>query len=309
MEFADGVLRALGAFYAFAGFVATRAGLTSLFIDKAIAAISLKKTSKRETLQSAWLLISSAIVLLGGLLLVVLSEFSVFVFMISSVSQLFYVYWLAPAYFDVEDPPDAGGRRSTSTAMVLYIAVSAFVVWAFVMGRLHPWSDLTLLGQGLVIAGFGAYAAHTVWMLLRPIGGSDSSSASDSSGAGAEDEPGDWDEALPEAGPTTQYQVMADYDCNPLWALDGGGAYNTAPEDLGLSDDLVRDLAAWTEAYSASFDRDDPVHSLWSAEQQLAHVEEGKQLARRLAQERPDLTFFVVGENGALVPVLADGAG
>jgi hypothetical protein len=53
IELTDVVLRIIGAFYAFGGFVATRAGLMSQFIDQAIAAIALKKPTRTETAHTA----------------------------------------------------------------------------------------------------------------------------------------------------------------------------------------------------------------------------------------------------------------
>ena len=56
IELTDVVLRIIGAFYAFGGFVATRAGLMSQLIDQAIAAIALKEPTRTETVQNAWLI-------------------------------------------------------------------------------------------------------------------------------------------------------------------------------------------------------------------------------------------------------------
>ena len=63
IELTDVVLRIIGAFYAFGGFVATRAGLMSQIIDQAIAAIALKKPTRTETAQNAWLIATAALVL------------------------------------------------------------------------------------------------------------------------------------------------------------------------------------------------------------------------------------------------------
>ena len=66
VELTDIVLRVIGAFYAFAGYVATRSAMMSLFLDRAIAAISLQKPKPMETAQNTWLLAASALVLIGG---------------------------------------------------------------------------------------------------------------------------------------------------------------------------------------------------------------------------------------------------
>jgi len=47
----DIFLRVIGAFYAFGGYVAARAGLMSRFLDQAIAAIAAQKPKPIETAQ------------------------------------------------------------------------------------------------------------------------------------------------------------------------------------------------------------------------------------------------------------------
>ncbi|MDP1640378.1 MAG: hypothetical protein Q8L61_05620, partial [Hyphomicrobium sp.] len=69
IELTDIFLRVIGAFYAFGGFVATRAGLMSRFLDQAIAAIAMQKPPAVERAQNAWLLANAALVLAGGVLL------------------------------------------------------------------------------------------------------------------------------------------------------------------------------------------------------------------------------------------------
>ena len=58
---ADIALRMIGAFYVFAGIVATRAGLTSHFMDRALAAISGEKPKRAETARTVWMIASSAV--------------------------------------------------------------------------------------------------------------------------------------------------------------------------------------------------------------------------------------------------------
>ncbi len=60
-------LIAVGAFYTFAGLVGMRVALQGRLIDIAIAGISLKPTAKAETARGLWLLLSSIVVLAGGL--------------------------------------------------------------------------------------------------------------------------------------------------------------------------------------------------------------------------------------------------
>ncbi len=75
----------LGAFYTFAGIVATRVALTSYVLDGALAGISMKKPSRVETLHAAWMLGASALVLAGGLSLILRTEIAAWIFVISGV--------------------------------------------------------------------------------------------------------------------------------------------------------------------------------------------------------------------------------
>jgi hypothetical protein len=84
----------------------------------------------------------------------------------------------------------------------------------------------------------------------------------------------------------------------------GSGCF--APEELGLSDDLTAALRAWAESYEGSIALDDPVVSLWGAEQNAAHEAEGLRLGVLLKRERPDLTVFVHTREVGVVEVHAD---
>ncbi len=135
IELTDIFLRAMGAFYAFAGVVATRVGLTSHFLDQAIAAIAAKKPTRAENAQAAWLLAGAAMVLVAGVLLLAGLELAAWAFLATAAAQATYIYYVAPRYFDVADPPDARGRQQTTNAFVIFSAATAFVVWAAYRGR------------------------------------------------------------------------------------------------------------------------------------------------------------------------------
>lgn len=79
---------------------------------------------------------------------------------------------------------------------------------------------------------------------------------------------------------------MADYECWPLWWDGNGRVGNIAPSDLGLSDRLSAALRAWSSAYDATLNRDDPLSSGFASidDQQQFH-EWGERLANRVADE------------------------
>jgi hypothetical protein len=99
---------------------------------------------------------------------------------------------------------------------------------------------------------------------------------------------------------------MADYGCDPLWALDEERYGCFAPEMIDLSPELTADLTAWAADYDSSFDPDDPVVSQWSDAQHQAHTADGRKLAGRLKRERPDLMVYVMDTDIGVVEVHAD---
>jgi hypothetical protein len=292
MDIAEVVLRLIGAFYVFAGYVATRAALTSHFIDRAIAAIAAQRPKRAETLHFAWLLCAAIIVLMGGVALMLLLDIAAWLFLVSALGQAAFLFVAAPHYFDVDDPPDPRGRRQSTNAFVVYSAATAFVLWADYTGRLIAWREAP---PPLLAVAAAAVAAQLVYVafLLRKAPSRSSPLGSLADPAASE---------LPRLrSEAKRIKVMADYDTHPLWALDEDLYGDIPPEDMGLSEDLTRDLNAWAEAYNASCNRADPASSLWSEEQHRGHAAQARPLAIRLARERPDLAVYILdGETGVV---------
>ncbi len=133
VELTDVVLRIIGAFYAFGGFVATRAGLMSQIIDQAIAAIALKKPTRTETAQNAWLIATAALVLVGGVLLLAGLQFAAWVFVASPPRAGGLHLLRGAALISIaRTNPTASGRRPDTNAFVIYTAATAFILWAAV---------------------------------------------------------------------------------------------------------------------------------------------------------------------------------
>ncbi len=296
IELTDIFLRVIGAFYAFAGFVATRAGMTSHFLDRAIAAISLKKPSQVETARTTWLLSAAALVLAAGVTLLAGLQLAAWIFLASALGQALYIYFLAPRFFDREDPPDATGRRQTTNAFVIYSAATLFVVWAAWRGRLTPLGDATAIELAAVAAMLLLYGADVVRLLWW------TPKSSPALGWGGSDP----DTPVRPLHECQRIKLMADYGCDPLWALDEDIYGCFPPEDLNLSDDLTGAIKAWAAAYEGSINLDDPATDLWSSEQRAAHEAEGRRLAGRLKRERPDLMVYVLEADIGVVEIHAD---
>lgn len=160
-------LRGVGAFYAFAGYVISRAGLSSRLLDRAIGAIDLKPIPRVETLRTLWLLGLSLLVLASGVTLVCLLSLSMWFFLAATLAQVAYLYGLAPHYFDKGDAPDAQGRRQTSNAFILYTAATIFVVWAYQKGRLYALQDAPTLAVKLAAAAIVLHMLYVVWTYSR----------------------------------------------------------------------------------------------------------------------------------------------
>ncbi|HWK33066.1 MAG TPA: hypothetical protein VNR51_05245 [Hyphomicrobium sp.] len=293
IELTDIALRIIGAFYAFAGFLATRAGLTSHFLDRAIAAISMKKTSPHESAQTAWLIAGAAIVYAGGVVLLAGLEAAVFLFALSTLAQAAYIYYLAPRYFDVEDPPDPRGRRQTTNAFVIYAAATGFVLWAAWRGRLTSLADASHAELIAITCALLLYGGYLLRALLQ-------TPRAPSASALAPFDPAS--PSLP-SHESKRIKVMADYGCDPLWALDEERYGCFSPDLIEISEALRTDLKAWAEAYDRSINMADPAADIWTNEQYAEHERKGGELALRLKRERPDLMIYVLEEEMGVVEV------
>ena len=307
MDGIDIALRFTGAFYAFAGFVAARSGLTSNLIDRALAALTLQKTPAIENHRAIWLLGLSVLVFASGATLVFLLEAAVWLFALGTSVQALFFLVLGPYYFDVADPPDPLGRRRSLNAFVIYCASTLFVIWAAYTGRLIPLANASPFQLGL--AG-GAIVLQIGYILRHMYFPPKRQPAFGSFDDGSESETTDFDDTgydptgLPAS--SKRIKVMADYHTYPLWAMDEGLIGDFAPQDLGVSDDLNVDLWTWANEFDASLNADDPANSRWSAERYKQHIEEGIALARRIKRELPDREVFAKDTNGNLVEVAVD---
>jgi hypothetical protein len=297
----DGVdiaLRLMGAFYVFAGYVASRSALMSSFLDRAIAAIGGSKPAGIEQAQTYWFLVSALVVLAGGVALMALLEAAAWLFVLSALGQAAYLTIVAPRVFDAVDPPDETGRRQTRNAFVIYLAATAFVLWALTTGRLDRWQDANPGVLAVVAAAILMHAGYIVWTISR---GPSPTSSLEGGPAFA-----GWNEPARDPSESRAIKVMADYHCHPLWAIDEDAYGSIAPETLELSEGLTRDLNAWADAYTASLDMDDPARSLWSDAQHAAHAAEARPLAVRLARELPDRVIYVLENDVGVVEVKPD---
>jgi hypothetical protein len=298
VELTDIVLRVIGAFYAFAGLVATRSAMMSRFIDEALAAISLQKPKPAETARSVWMFAGAALVFAGGVFLLAGLKLAAWTFAASALAQASYIYVVAPRYLDADDPPDAQGRQQTTNAFVIYAAATAFILWAAYRGRLVGVGEVStpaLVAVGGALLLYAGYVGKSLWWRPRQT----------SSGISAFADRGDAGPVLP-PHESKRIKVMADYQCDPLWALDEERYGCFAPEMLDVSPELAADLNAWALAYATSLNLDDPATGNWTDAQYAAHAAEGRRLAGRLKRERPDLMIYVMEPDIGVVEIHPD---
>ena len=301
MDVIDIALRAIGAFYLLAGFVAARAALTSNLLDQAIAALTLKATDRVERHRTIWLLCLSVLFFAGGACLILLLEPAAWIFSIATIVQAFFFLFLGPTYFDVPDPPPAAARRRSLNAFVVFTACTFFILWASYTGRLTKLAEAPLLLSG---SAAGAIALHLGYILrhaLYPV-----KRSPDFSGFGGDDDadsPIDSDTARPDVSDARRIKVMTDYGTYPLWAMDDGLVGDFAPDHLGVSLELENDLWSWAADFDMSLNVDDPANSHWPEARHRQHLQEGLALARRIKLELPDREVFALDADGTLVEI------
>ncbi len=300
----DGIgiaLRVIGAFYVIAGYFTARAALTSNILDQAIAAISMKKTERVETHRTIWLLSLSVLFFAGGVCLMLLLEPAAWIFGINALVQLCYFLVLGPYYFDAAEPPPPEARQRTINAFVVFVACTLFIAWAAYTGRLTGLSEAPPLLWGSAAA---AIVLHLGYILRHTLFPPKRKSAFSGFGGGDLDNAAPLEEIPPPPSASSKrIKLMADYGCDPLWAMDDELIGPFSPQHLGVSMELENDLWAWSGAFDLSFDLDDPAKSRWPEERYKQHIEEGLALARRIKGELPDREVFALNSEGTLVEI------
>ncbi len=172
------LLRGIGAFYVFAGVVGALATLRGRLLDRMIAAIgehtemdgAARAAEERAThARAGWLLTGSWVVLVAGTLLLLLVDWAPWAFLASALLQAAYIYYVAPVHLDPNDPPDEEGRRSTTSAFVLFAAATVLVMWAASRGRLMPLSDVPPAALAAAAAACLGFIVYTAGNFSKPL--------------------------------------------------------------------------------------------------------------------------------------------
>lgn len=285
MALIDVVLRCLGVFYAFAGIVAVRVGLQSALLDAALAAIGGGKPSPLERLQTLWLVGGAVLIGWSGLALAVLWNGALPLFIANTVLQALYLWFIAPRYFDVADPPDPIGRSRTRNAFFIYFAVTTFVTAAAFNGRLVDLFDIPAVLSSVAAAMALAGLLYAIRHAMFPLGRSSPEEPFVSNDEDTADDVIDLRSRRPPGELPRRILIQAEIDGWPTWEVEEISE-GFDPAELLLSPALAADLEAWAVAFNNSFDRDDPGGPRpWTEEQQAAHDSGGRALAIRIKQE------------------------
>lgn len=263
---AELALRAIGAFYIFAGVVGMRAMIMDHLMDQVLAGIALQAVAAKEHYRR-WLLCCSVLAIgMGGMALMVLSLWAVPLFLLGAATQAVYLVWARTA-FPPEDESERRGRRQTTNAGMLYGAATLLVCVAASLGLLRPWLDpwvLTIPAAGLALLSL--IGRHFLWNTRRNGGLS-------------------WDDGEPEPRdipPAPRHVGLA-----PAWG--GHPLRNTDTDDGVMYDDyLPRELAdrlyEWSRAFHGG--EDDAIQEFWvefdDAADEAAHRAEGDSIVAGL---------------------------
>lgn len=278
LSVADLLLRLAGAFYVFAGYAGLRAAVMGSFLDRALAAISAKPVPRAERRRQYWLTFAPLGIGLGGLALLLLWQGAALLFALNALAQAVYLGVIAPRFLDPEDPPDAQGRRSTWTAFLLYLGVTAAVVLADQRGGLLALEAIDpILLAGAVLAFVLAYG-----LVLRPL--LDRARP----GTAADEDAGEF---VPRPAPA-RLRLTPTWGGTGLIEIETGFPWETWEQADHLPEDLTARLVAWVGLFQSLADPHDPYRSaLLAPESQDRITEAGEALLPDLRAALPDSTI------------------
>lgn len=265
MEAAEVLLRLVGVFYLLASLAMMRAVVMDHLMDQMLAGITLEPIPRKEHVRR-WLMSSTTVsVGMGGAALLVLSLWAIPFFIFGSLLQLGYLLWARTA-FAPEDDLDRKGRRQTIQAALFYGGATALVLLGAWSGLLRPWLDpwaLVIPVAGLVpLVSMGR---HFLWR-AKPLR------------TDLNDGPVPPREIPPRPARIRLAPMKGFYPLRNADNDDGVIYDDYVPEELGDR------IYAWTQAFHANDDWDDP--AFWaefaSPEYEARHRAEGAAIVAEL---------------------------
>ncbi len=81
-------------------------------------------------------------------------------------------------------------------------------------------------------------------------------------------------------------KLMADYGCHPLWDIGPTGPRDIDPQNLPLSESLIKKLEIWSRQYDETLNEDYPPDSGFpTTSEHGSFVMQGKYLAQEISKE------------------------
>lgn len=270
----------IGFFYVIAGFVVLRAIALGNLLDRALEAIQQSKPDPKEQTKTVVLTIGAYLTAASGASLVTLSSVATILFVLNALVQGGYLAWATKA-LPPEDEADRKGRQQTINAFVIYAAVTAFVAWLGYKGGLRPWPrDAEAVLIELIAPAMAALACYL--LVYKPGMRKQDSGSS----FGSEDIEVPATASAGVAHPTVNLRLRPEFGCWPLWDADTGE--NVSHYHVDVSLDLAERIENWDDRFQLIYKEDDPVSSGFaSPEEEQAYIEEGRAIARELADAWP----------------------
>jgi len=262
------VAGALSMLYIVGGLLHMRQLVMSAMVDDLLFALDDVQAG-RERLRTRIMTAGAALTFASGLSLMVLSRWTLLIFVCNAALQGAFLIWAA-CTSPPEDALEREGRAATVRAYVLYLAALAFVVY---LDRAQAWRAW-LEPAVLELVAITVVTLTTAWIIQRRPGGS-----SKAANGWWSPPPDEEDPPIPE-----RLRLAPEFRCLPLWDDDTGAMVDVTC--LGLSEPLTDRIRAWDGDYQGLYRNDDPLASRFEAvEEERAWVAEGDAIADALRRE------------------------
>lgn len=264
----------IGAFYIFAGFVVMRTMAMDSLLDRVLMALDPKAANRNEALRTRVLQVGAVLTLASGVALAIVSPLAPYLFVANTLVQGGYIIW-ADRAFPPEDAMDAQGRQRTKNAFVVFLAATAYVVWAYVQNGLREWLSE---GEAFIDVAIVALSVGLAWAVIHLPKRQKKPNAFEPVVATPDGEVvRDFREQLP----PKRLRVAPEWGCWPLWNDETGE--NVSHFHLKLPEDLQARIEEWDDLWQATYNDDDPANGDFKSEaERAAYVSEGLAIVEEL---------------------------
>ena len=257
------ILFTLGVFYAAGGVVLVRRMAVDTFLDKALAALTMK-TNKAEETATRILTAGAWLTLASGLTLMAQSRAALVVFAVNIALQAGYLIWAQRAR-PPEDELERRGRKATINAFFIYVGVFGLVILMEQQGLWRAWFGQGFSGLLSELVAVGLTTAALVWLIWNPPGRKRQTDDGGGDGhfpAYLDDDPAGEPGHDPLRVPVS-LRLAPEYNCWPTWDEDHFS--NVDPAILGFSDGLLQRLRDWDDLFQKTYNPDDPFESCFAS--------------------------------------------